>query len=262
MNTPDLRLERAGPLARLVIDNPSRRNAVSIAMWRRILDHCQTVEAESGLLAVVLSGAGEHFCSGADIGEFAEAFATVDTTREYNGLIQQALTALAMLGRPVIAGIEGSCFGGGVSLALQCDRIIAAENARFAITPAKIGLVYGHADTERLVQRIGVPAAKDLLFTGRTVDAATAKGLGLIDEIVGPGEAARASERYAGSLRAQSQSSIRAEKRLINGLAAGAATPGQFAAETGSAAASPDFTEGRRAFLAREAPKFPSSDPD
>ncbi len=262
MSTPDLRLERDSSLARLVIDNPSRRNAISIAMWRRILDHCQTIEAAPGLLAVVLTGAGEHFCSGADIGELAEAFATVETTREYNGLIQHALAALATLNRPVIACVEGSCFGGGVSLALQCDRIIAAENARFAITPAKIGLVYGHADTARLVQRIGGAAAKDLLFTGRTVDAATAKGLGLIDEIVGPGEAARASERYAGSLRAQSQFSIRAEKRLINDLAAGPATPERFAAEAETAAAGPDFAEGRRAFLARDAPKFPSLDPD
>ena len=262
MSTPELRLERAGPLARLVIDNPSRRNAVSVAMWRSILDHCQTVEADGNLLAVVLTGAGEHFCSGADIGELAEAFATVETTRQYNGLIQQALTALAMLDRPVIAGIEGACFGGGVSLALQCDRIIAAQNARLAITPAKIGLVYGQADTARLVQRIGVAAAKDLLFTGRTLDARAAKDLGLIDDVVGPGEAARAAERYAGSLRAQSQFSIRASKRLINGLAAGTATPGQFAAEAESVAAGPDFTEGRRAFLARETPKFPSPDPD
>ena len=261
MSTPELRLERAGPLARLVIDNPSRRNAVSVAMWRSILDHCQTVEAEPVLLAVVLSGAGEHFCSGADIGELAEAFATVETTRRYNALIQQGLDTLATVNRPVIAGVEGSCFGGGVSLALQCDRIIAAANARFAITPAKIGLVYGHADTSRLVQRVGAPAAKDLLFTGRTLDAASAKGLGLIDDIVDPGDAACAAERYAASLRALSQSSIRAEKRLINGLTVGTATSDQFAAATDSAAAGPDFTEGRRAFLAREAPKFPSSDP-
>lgn len=261
MSTPDLRLERAGPLASLVIDNPPRRNAIAVMMWQRLMDHCQTIEADGDLLAVVLTGAGEHFCSGADIGELAEAFATAESTRRYNALIQQALDTLAKVNRPVIAGVEGSCFGGGVSLALQCDRIIAAANARFAITPAKIGLVYGHADTSRLVQRVGAPAAKDLLFTGRTLDAASAKGLGLIDDIVDPGEVARAAERYAGSLHALSQSSIRAEKRLINSFSAGTATSDQFAAATDSAAAGPDFTEGRRAFLAREAPKFPSSDP-
>ena len=67
MSTPDLRLERAGPLASLVIDNPPRRNAIAVMMWQRLMDHCQTIEANGDLLAVVLTGAGEHFCSGADI---------------------------------------------------------------------------------------------------------------------------------------------------------------------------------------------------
>ena len=259
MTLASIRRQRDGTIARLIIDNPARRNALTSAMFASLLEHVEAIAGDPSLLSVVVSGAGGHFSAGADISELATLFATPDSVREYNALIQRALVAVRALDRPVIAAIDGVCFGGGVSLALQCDLIFASAGARFGITPTRMGLVYGHADTTKLVQRVGAANAKDLLFSGRTIDAAEALSMGLIDRQLLADQLGTAVTDYAAGLSGLSQSSIRAEKRLINAVSDGNANAAAFAEETGLAAASADFAEGQRAFLARGAPSFPSS---
>jgi enoyl-CoA hydratase/carnithine racemase len=259
MTEGSIRLERDGQIGRLVIDNPARRNAISSAMWASLYGHAAAIDADPELLTVIVGGAGGHFSAGADIGELAAVFATPESTRAYNAAIQHSLLAIQTLDRPVIAAIDGVCFGGGVSLALQCDVIFASSTARFGITPAKLGLVYGQADTTRLIERVGAARAKDLLFSGRTIDAAEALAIGLVDRMLPPDQLATAANVYAGVLASQSQTTIRAEKRLINAVANATADQAAFAAASDAAAASADFAEGRRAFLARVAPSFPSS---
>lgn len=258
MSTDTILFRQEGPVAHLQIRNPGRRNAIRQEMWARLPDLCRSIAADPSALVVILSGAEGHFCAGADISEFAEVFATPESTSAYNRLVQAALLALQRLDRPVIAAIEGVCFGGGVSLAMQCDLVFAAEDARFGITPAKLGLVYGEADTTRLVARLGPARAKDLLFSGRSLAAPEALSIGLVDRVVPAAALHAACDAFAQLLSEQSQSSIRTQKSLIDGLLAGTIGSADFLAASDKAAASADFAEGRRAFLLREKPDFPS----
>ncbi len=165
-----LRLVFEPPLARLVLDRPERRNAMSWAMWRGLPEISAEIEARADIDAVIVEGAGGHFCSGADISEFDDIFADHETARAYLGTIERALGALAALDRPTIAKLEGSAVGGGLAIALACDLRFAAEDTHLAIPPAKLGLLYGPVETRLLVETIGPSAAKDLLFSGRRVE--------------------------------------------------------------------------------------------
>jgi enoyl-CoA hydratase/carnithine racemase len=254
----ELRLNVRERIAHLAIANPDRRNAMTAEMWRALPGLCARIEADRAVLAVILRGEGDHFCAGADIAEFERVFADEATTRAYNAMVQNGLRALQALDKPVIAAIDGHCVGGGVSLLAQCDLVFASQEALFAVTPAKLGLVYGEADTRRLVARIGPARAKDLLFSGRRISAEDALRIGLVDRLIEGESVVEAALAYAAGLTELSQSSIRSQKKLIDAAASGLTSPELFARATDEAAASADFGEGRAAFLARRKPDFPT----
>ena len=160
------------------------------------------------------------------------------------------------LDRPTIAVIRGVAIGAGLGLALACDLRFCAADAHLAITPARLGLIYGHAETRRLVELIGPSRAKDLLFTARRIETEEALAIGLIDRRI---EAALQETvlGYARGLADMSQMSIRGGKRAVDAVAAGLAheTPG-FRALTEVAAFGPDFAEGREAFAGKRAANF------
>ncbi len=153
-------------------------------MWRALPGICAAIEARADALVVVVEGAGGHFCAGADISEFDEVYRDALATRDYVDAIQDGLSALAALDRPTIARLSGVAVGGGLALALCCDLRFCADDAHLAITPAKLGLVYGHVETRRLVELVGPARAKDLLFSGRRVEPAEALAIGLVDRLV------------------------------------------------------------------------------
>ena len=130
---------------------------------------CAAIEAERDALVVIVEGEGGHFCAGADISEFVEVYRDAATTHEYVEAIQRGLAALAALDRPTIAAISASRSAAASALALCCDLRFCADDAFLAITPAKLGLLYGHVETRRLVELVGPSRAKDLLFSGRRV---------------------------------------------------------------------------------------------
>ena len=142
------------PLARIRLNSPARRNAASRAMCGRC-GVCARIEERSEALVVVVDGAGGHFCSGADISEFPEVYRDAAATREYVDAIQHGLAALAALDRPTIAALSGVAVGGGLAIAICCDLRFCAEDAYLAMTPAKLGLLYGHFETRRLVELVG-----------------------------------------------------------------------------------------------------------
>src|SRR5271154_4138283 len=160
------------------------------------------------------------------------------------------------LDRPTIAAIRGVAVGGGLGLALACDLRFCAADAHLAITPAKLGLVYGHAETRRLVELVGPSRVKDLLFTGRRIETDEALAIGLIDRRI---ETALEETvlGYARGLAELSQASIRGGKRAVDAVAAGMSqeTPG-FRALAEAVALGPDFAEGRAAFAAKRAAVF------
>ena len=203
-------------------------------------------------------GPARVFSAGADISEFDHVYRDAAATRDYSNSIQDGITALVELDRPTIAVMRGNAVGGGLGLALACDLRFCAADAYLAVTPAKLGLIYGHAETRRLVELVGPSRAKDILFTGRQIETDEALAIGLIDRRV---ETAleETAVGYARGLAVLSQTSIRGGKRAVDAIAGGALieTPA-FRARTESAALGPDFVEGRAAFKEKRSPRFPS----
>ena len=170
-----VRIEREGALAWLVFDHPERRNAITTAMWQALPGAVAELDADPTVRVVVLRGAGDvAFVSGADISEFERARTGADAAAEYDRTTARAFDALAGLGKPLLAMIHGFCIGGGMATALGADLRYAADDAVFAIPAARLGLGYHMAGLEALAPLVGPAAAKEILFTARRYDAASA----------------------------------------------------------------------------------------
>jgi enoyl-CoA hydratase/carnithine racemase len=255
-----LRLERRGAIAELVINRPHTRNAFTQAMWAALPDLLGSVAGECRVL--IVRGAGDAFASGADISEFAEIYATPARGELYSRQIAAALDALAAFPHPSIAMVRGACFGGGCALALACDLRFADESARFAITPAKMGLIYPFNDTRRLVDTVGAPMARDMLFSARTLDGAEALACGLANRLTSPSGLERLVHDYVAQLLDMSPHSAELTKRMIALVLAGQdgddeATRALFAGAFNHA----DFNEGYRAFIEKRKPDFSAARP-
>ena len=251
----DIEIEFAPPLAWLRLNRPDRCNAMTKAMWLGLADAAAVLDGRADVRVVLVEGAGENFCAGADIFEFDEAFADAESVREYLAAIERGLFALASLEQPTIALIEGASIGGGLAVALSCDLRFAAEDAHIAIPPAKLGLVYGPVETRRLVDLIGPSRAKDLLFSGRRIETLEALAIGLIDRRFSPALLRSEAEAYAKDLAALSKTSIRGAKTMVAAVVAGADE--YLSRERVEAAAlGEDFWEGRAAFAEKRKPKF------
>ena len=253
----DIDLIFEAPLARLRLNSPARRNAVSRAMWRALPGLGAAIEAHAEALVVVVEGASGHFSAGADIQEFAEVYRDAAAAHDYVDAMQDGLAALAALNRPTLAALEGVAVGGGLGLALCCDLRFCADDAHLAITPAKLGLLYGHVETRRLTELIGPARAKDLLFSGRRVAPTEALAIGLVDRLAPAQELAGAVAAYAAELARLSQRSIRGAKRAVDAIARGMPDESPaFREAVEDAALGEDFREGRAAFAEKRAPAF------
>jgi enoyl-CoA hydratase/carnithine racemase len=250
----ELSLAFEPPLARLRLDRPERRNAISFAMWRALPELCAQIEAREDIRVVIVDGAGGHFSGGADISEFDRVFANPDSARAYLGAIETGLSALIALDRPTMAALENSAIGGGLALALCCDLRFAAETAHLAVPPARLGLIYGPVETRRLVEFVGPARAKDLLFSGRRVETAEALAIGLIDRRVPASELHATVEVFAREIAALSQPSIRGAKRAVQAVLQG--DEAGLRALVEAAALGEDFREARAAFALKRKPRF------
>lgn len=256
--TDHVRLTKAGALATLVIDRPDKRNAMSLAMWEDLPALAKEVEGDSDVKVLVVRGAGHGpFCSGADITEFAALRMGVENGRRYSAAIRVGQRAVADLPVPTIAMICGFCIGGGSGLALACDIRVCEEGARFGVTPAKLGVVYSLTSTKRLVDAVGPSWAKQLLFTGDLVDAATALRIGLVNEVHPLAELEPRTYALAQRIATRASSSIRGSKEITSRVMAGQAVDDDEVQTLYDASyTSPDYTEGIRAFLEKRPPRF------
>jgi enoyl-CoA hydratase/carnithine racemase len=257
MTRPTVYLERQGAVAHLILNAPKKRNALSEAMWRALPPLLAEADVDPDIRLLVVRGEGGAFAAGADISEFEAVYATPERAADYSKAIATALDGLANFPKPTLAAIDGACVGGGCALALACDLRFAADGSKFGITPAKMGLAYPLNDTRRLIAAVGVSAAKDILFTGRLMQAVEALHIGLIDRLVERGELDEAVELFAQQIIATSPRTARVTKQIIARIIAGQdedddATRQLFL----DAFKSEDFSEGYRAFIEKRAPKF------
>ena len=256
MSAP-LHLIRKGPVTELVLNRPERRNALTEQMLTDLPGLLNKALEDEALRVLVVRGVDGHFTAGADIGEFADIYATEARADAYSLTIARALDALAAFPAPVIARVEGACIGGGCGLALACDLRFASETARLGITPAKLGLAFPFNDTKRLVDAVGVPAAKDLIFTARHVGAEEALAMGLVDRVWSAQCFDAEFADWLAPLLAGSPHTAKVMKQMIGLIASGTA---KETAETRKlfrdAFTGDDFKEGYNAFLDKRAPDF------
>ncbi len=258
MSAPSIRMTISAPFAEIILNRPERRNALSLDMWAQFPDMIANAEADSAVKVIILHG-GEAgaFAAGADISEFATAYATADKARASGAIIASALNAVENCTKPTIAAIEGACVGGGVSLSVAADLRVAGEGSKFGITPAKLGIVYPGGDTRRLVDLIGASRSKDLLMTGRIFPVEEAMSLGLINRLVPKGDALDAAKQLGTDIANVSQWSTRAIKRMLTGLESGWTDDGEEA--TGlflEGFNNVDYADGAKAFLEKRPAKF------
>lgn len=174
--------ERVGPVTVLTISNADRQNALTAAMRADLTHALEWADAEDGVRAVVLIGAGERsFAAGGDINELAER--TLDQQRQImeNGSV---FGAVRRMRKPIVAAINGVCLGGGLELALACDLRVAVAHARFGQPEVCIGLIPGGGGTQMLPRIVGMGHAMRLVLTGDVIDSEEALRIGLVNEIV------------------------------------------------------------------------------
>jgi enoyl-CoA hydratase/carnithine racemase len=226
-------------------------------MWAALPEVIARLEADAPIRVVALRGAGGNFAAGADIAEFAEVYGTRESALDYAALMAGAMDAISGCGKPVLAAIEGLCIGGGVALALACDIRFADARASFAITPAKLGIAYCFADTHRLVQSVGAAAARDLLFSGRRIDAEAALRINLVDQLCAAGTLDATVQDYATMLSANSAETIKVAKSFVARSLAGQTSEDDLTRKAYcDILEKPDFAEGRGAFLDKRPARF------
>ncbi|BBE70510.1 enoyl-CoA hydratase [Oharaeibacter diazotrophicus] len=247
-----------GGLGRIGIDNPGRHNALSLAMWQAIPEAVATLEAAEDVRVVVLTGSeGGAFASGADITEFDVVRADAATSASYEAANAAAFAALRRAEKPTVAVIRRFCMGGGVGLAAACDIRIAADDAVFAIPAARLGLAYPPEAVADIVALIGPSRAKDLFYTAKRIDAATALRIGLVDELVRDDELEAAAVAYVARVSALAPMTQRAVKAAIDAAVGSAAGDWGRARELAELCfESQDYAEGRAAFREKREPVF------
>lgn len=248
---PGLTVERSGPVATVVIHNPGRRNAMTPAMWRELPSLLDTLEADPAVRVVVLTGAGDTFCAGADLTDVHELLDAGE-----DSIAVAAEERLARFAKPTIAAVRGSCVGGGCQLAVACDLRIAEEGARFGIPPSRLGVVYPVPTTRRLVALVGPGAAKYLLFTADLIDTDRAVAVGLVDEVVPAGGLTDRVRVLADTIAARSQLSITASKEIIGMVTVGRVDAERVADWHRLVRSSGEAREGVAAFAERRPARF------
>ena len=173
-------LEIEGEVARLTLRRPEVRNAIPLHGWDGIAGRVGEA-GRRGARLIVVAGEGGAFCAGADLGDFPAFAGDTAAAASFRLAMRRAFDAIETAEVPVVASIEGPCYGAGVALAMACDLRLAGPQARFAITPAKMGISYPQEDVARLVALVGPGQASRLLFGAGAIGTEEAKRIGLVD---------------------------------------------------------------------------------
>lgn len=254
-----IRVERDEALATVILDNPSKRNAIDAAMWRRLREVMQELSGDRQLRCVVLRGAGEEaFAAGGDIEEFVRLRATMEQALVYHQQwVAGALSAVRECLHPTLALIHGACIGGGLEIASQCDLRIAGASARFGVPIGRLGFTMAPAELAGLIELAGPAVALEILLEGRLLGAEEACRKGLVQRVVPDDRLDAEVGATARRICEGAPLAARAHKRMVRRMSARAAMPG--AAQIPEAFGyleTEDYREGIAAFLAKRAPRF------
>lgn len=258
MTKESLFLKVADGIGTITINRPEKRNALSLDMWLKMRHLVSSAAADPSVLTIILRGVDETaFASGVDIEEMVRIAASEDKAWQLMNAVRAAEQALSDCEKPIIAMISGICVGGGIELALGCDLRFAARNSRFAVPPAKLGVVYSLSSTHRLIRLIGLGRARDLLYSARTFEAEEAFNIGFVERLFEDGNLERETLEYVRLLGRRSQYSIRAAKKLSAAAIEGGSDEDEpIRLVRGKAFQCEDLSEGLKAFSEKRAPNF------
>jgi enoyl-CoA hydratase/carnithine racemase len=226
-------------------------------MWEAMPKVLADFGADDAIRAVVLTGAGDKaFVSGADISQFEKERSTAETVAHYDAVGEKAQAALKNFDKPVIAMIRGYCIGGGLNIANLCDLRIAADDARFGIPAAKMGLGYRAGSMKTLVDIVGPAFALEIMITARQFSAEEALRMGLVHKVVPVPGLEAATRQYSEMIAANAPLTMRAAKRIIREVSAARYDAAACQAWVKECFDSEDYREGRRAFMEKRKPLF------
>lgn len=208
-----IRLAHDGPVATIALARPDARNALPIQAWDALA--AATLEVGDARAVILCSDVPGIFSAGADVREFEQLQADPSLRPRFRAAMRGAIEAVAALPMPVIAAIDGGCFGAAVALTLAADIRIAGDKAEFATTPAKLGLGYPQEDVARLMGQVGRGAAALMLFTGDRLSAEEAKSIGLAE--LRAKRAGETASDLAATIAANAPEAIRLLKRALGG---------------------------------------------
>jgi len=250
---------KEGRVGYIIFNNPDRHNAMSLEMWEATSGILADYRKDSDVRVVVLTGAGSKaFISGADISKFGSERASQEAVERYNAATERAYAGVHDFPKPTIAMIRGYCIGGGLGLATSCDMRIAADNARFAVPAAKLGLGYDYPGLKRLMDLVGPSFTKEIFFTARQFDADEAKVMGLVNRVVPEAQLEDFVQNYADTIAANAPLTVESVKFIV-----GQALMDESRRDMAAIAASvkrcfdsQDYIEGRTAFMEKRKPQF------
>ncbi len=248
--------ERRGNVMIITINRPDARNAVNAAVSTAVGDALQAAQDDPEVRAVVLTGAGESFCAGADLKAISRRESIFHPDRGdwgFAGYVQHYID------KPTIAAVNGNALGGGTELALASDLVIAEERSKFGLPEVKRGLIAAAGGVFRIVDQLPRKVAMQLLFTGEPITATQAREWGLINEVVPDGAVVEAALALAERITCNAPLAVWASKRVAHGVDDGVITGDEAGwsrtmREMGAVLRSEDAKEGPRAFAEKRAP--------
>lgn len=257
--TDKLIARKDGAIGWIVFNNPDRHNATSYEMWQALPVVLDAYVKDPEVRVIVFRGAGEKaFSAGADISQFKEKRSSAEGTKAYNATADAANQALRECPKPTIAMIRGYCIGGGTAVAVGCDIRIAADDARFGVPAARLGLGYRFEGIQRLASIVGPAFTAEIFFTARQFTAQEALQMGLVNRVVPAAELESFIQDYARTLALNAPLTIAAVKRSLIELQKNPAERDLALCQrtVDACFASEDYREGQAAFMEKRKPQF------
>jgi 2-(1,2-epoxy-1,2-dihydrophenyl)acetyl-CoA isomerase len=245
-------------VAHVTLNRPQASNALDLEMAKQLMAVALRCESDHGVRAVLLKGAGKSFCAGGDVKVFVAQEKLPQYLREITSYLHLAISRFARLDAPVIAAVQGSAAGGGFSLAISCDLVLAVDSATFLMAYTKIGMAPDGGSTYFLPRLVGLKRAMELALTNRALSAREACEWGIVTEVVPQENLASRAEELARSLAQGPTGAFGSAKGLLHGgwnqtLETQMELESRAIAETGASAAG---QEGIRAFVEKRKAKF------
>jgi enoyl-CoA hydratase len=258
-NTEQLKVTRENLIGRIVLNQPEKHNAISLAMWQGLATTLDEFQSDPQVRIIIVEGAGTRaFSAGADISQFEKNRDSRESIEIYNRTVTTAQGKLRGITKPTIAKIRGYCLGGGLGVALCCDLRLTSDDGIFGIPAARLGLGYGIDSLKPLVTLIGPSRAQEILFTAKRFDAAQAQAMGLVNQCVPTDQLDALVQDYAETIAGNAPLTVSAVKQIVaESLKDDSQCDRDLCQQLiDTCYASQDYKEGRQAFMQKRKADF------